>query len=247
MRIDILTLFPSMFSPLEESIIGKAKDKGIIDIAVTDVRSFAKDRHKTADDTPCGGGAGMVMKPELVFEAVEHVKSKINPKSQVQKEKVILLSPAGKTFNQQVAKDLAKYEHLILICGHYEGVDERIKEIVDEEISVGDYVLTGGELAAMAVIDALSRFIPGVLGDKASSEEDSFSGGLLEYPQYTKPGSYRDKKVPDVLMSGNHKNIAGWRREQAVMNTFFKRPDLLPKAELTSSDMATLERIFTEV
>jgi len=245
-----------MFSPLEESIIGKAKDKGILNIAVTDIRSFAKDKHNTADDTPYGGGAGMVMKPDLIFEAVEHVKSKSkiqmskskeNPKSKIQKEKVILLSPAGKIFDQETAKDLSKYDHLIFICGHYEGVDERVKGAIDEEISVGDYVLTGGELAAMAVIDALSRFIPGVLGDKASSEEDSFSGGLLEYPQYTKPGSYRDKKVPDVLMSGNHKNISGWRREMAVMNTFFKRPDLLPKAELTSSDMATLERIFTEV
>jgi len=241
MRIDILTLFPSMFSPLEESIIGKAKDKGIIDIAVTDIRSFAKDKHKTADDTPCGGGAGMVMKPELIFDALGSIKKT------GKRTRTILLSPSGRTFDQEAAKELAKCEHLIFICGHYEGVDERVKDAIDEEISVGDYVLTGGELAAMAVIDALSRFIPGVLGDSASSEEDSFSGGLLEYPQYTKPGSYRDKKVPDVLMSGNHKNIAGWRREQAVMNTFFKRPDLLPKAELTESDMVTLEKIFTEV
>ena len=241
MRIDILTLFPSMFSPLEESIIGKAKDKGIIDIAVTDIRSFAKDKHKTADDTPYGGGAGMVMKPELIFDALGSIKKT------GKRTRTILLSPSGRTFDQEAAKELAKCEHLIFICGHYEGVDERVKDAIDEEISVGDYVLTGGELAAMAVIDALSRFIPGVLGDSASSEEDSFSGGLLEYPQYTKPGSYRDKKVPDVLMSGNHKNIAGWRREQAVMNTFFKRPDLLPKAELTESDMVTLEKIFTEV
>jgi len=222
-------------------MIGKAKDKGIIDIAVTDVRSFAKDKHKTADDTPYGGGAGMVMKPDLIFDALGSIKKT------GKRTKTILLSPSGRAFDQETAKELAKCEHLIFICGHYEGVDERVKDAIDEEISVGDYVLTGGELAAMAVIDALSRFIPGVLGDSASSEEDSFSGGLLEYPQYTKPGSYRDKKVPDVLMSGNHKNIAGWRREQAVMNTFFKRPDLLPKAELTSSDMAVLERIFTEV
>ena len=222
-------------------MIGKAKDKGIIDIAVTDVRSFAKDKHKTADDTPYGGGAGMVMKPELIFDALGSIKKA------GKKTRTILLSPSGRTFDQKAAKELANCDHLIFICGHYEGVDERVKGAIDEEISVGDYVLTGGELAAMAVIDALSRFIPGVLGDSTSSEEDSFSGGLLEYPQYTKPGSYRDKKVPDVLMSGNHKNIAGWRREQAVMNTFFKRPDLLPKAELTSSDMAVLERIFTEV
>ena len=256
MRIDILTLFPSMLSPLEESIIGKAKAKGIIDIVVTDIRSFAKDKHKTADDTPYGGGAGMVMKPELVFEAVEHVKSSAKggsasggkiqiSKSQIQKEKVILLSPAGKTFNQEIAKDMAKCEHLILICGHYEGVDERVKGIVDEEISIGDYVLTGGELPAMIIVDAVSRFIPGVLGDESSSKEDSFSHGLLEYPQYTKPSSYLNENVPGILMGGNHKNIAEWRREQAVINTFYKRPDLLPRSDLTLSDMGILERIFT--
>jgi tRNA (guanine37-N1)-methyltransferase len=254
MRIDILTLFPSMLSPLEESIIGKAKAKGIIDVVVTDIRSFAKDKHKTADDTPYGGGAGMVMKPELVFEAVKHIKSEIlNPKSETNskfkirnpKQKIILLTPAGKTLNQEVAKDLAKYEHLILICGHYEGVDERVKALVDEEISIGDYVLTGGELPAMVIVDVVSRFIPGVLGDESSSKEDSFSHGLLEYPQYTKPGSYLNENVPGILMGGNHKNIAEWRREQAVINTFYKRPDLLPGADLTLSDMETLQRIFT--
>jgi tRNA (guanine37-N1)-methyltransferase len=241
MRIDILTLFPSMFSPLTESMIGKAKDKGILDITVTDIRSFAKDKHKTADDTPYGGGAGMVMKPELIFEAVENVRSKSK------KGKVILLSPAGRTFNQEIAMDLAKCDHLILICGHYEGVDQRvIDELVDEEISIGDYVLTGGELPAMVLIDSVARFVPGVLGDESSAGEDSFSHGLLEYPQYTKPGSYLDKSVPKVLMSGDHKHIAGWRREQAIINTFFKRPDLLAKADLTSSDRGTLENIFTE-
>lgn len=229
-----------MFSPLTESMIGKAKDKGILDITVTDIRSFAKDRHKTADDTPYGGGAGMVMKPELIFEAVEHVRSRSK------KGKVILLSPAGRTFNQEIAMDLAKCDHLILICGHYEGVDERVKELVDEEISIGDYVLTGGELPAMVLIDSVARFVPGVLGDESSAGEDSFSHGLLEYPQYTKPGSYLDKNVPKVLMSGDHKHIAGWRREQAVINTFFKRPDLLAKADLTPSDRDTLEKIFTE-
>ena len=240
MRIDILTLFPSMFSPLEESIIGKAKDKGILDIDITDIRSFAKDKHRTADDTPYGGGAGMVMKPELIFEALGSIKKA------GKKTRTILLSPSGRTFDQEVAKELAKCEHLIFICGHYEGVDERVKDVIDEEISVGDYVLTGGELAAMTVIDALSRFIPGVLGDKASAEEDSFSGGLLEYPQYTKPASYLEKKVPDILTSGNHKNIAGWRRKQAVISTFFKRPDLLSAAALTKDDLTTLEKIFTE-
>ncbi len=224
-------------------MIGKAKDKGILDIAVTDIRSFAKDRHKTADDTPYGGGPGMVMKPELIFEAVKKVKSKI----QNSKQKTILLTPAGKTFNQEIAMDLAKYDHLIFICGHYEGVDQRvIDELVDEEISIGDYVLTGGELPAMVLIDAVARFVPGVLGDESSSGEDSFSHGLLEYPQYTRPDSYLNNNVPKVLISGNHGDIAGWRRKQAVIDTFFKRPDLLAKADLASSDRGTLEKIFTE-
>ena len=236
-----------MFSPLEESIIGKARDKGILDIVITDIRSFAKDKHKTADDTPYGGGAGMVMKPELIFEAVEQVSSRSHDKTkhQTKNKKVILLSPAGKTFNQEIATSLAKCEHLILICGHYEGVDERVKKLVDEEISIGDYVLTGGEIPAMVIIDAISRFIPGVLGDKASAKEDSFSHGFLEYPQYTKPSGYLNKNVPGVLLSGNHKNIAKWRREQAVINTFFNRPDLLAKAEITLSDSKNLEKIFT--
>lgn len=240
MRIDILTLFPSMFSPLEESIIGKAKAKGILDIAVTDIRSFAKDKHRTADDTPYGGGAGMVMKPELIFEAVNSIKRS------GKKGRTVLLTPSGPAFDQEKAKELAKLDHLILICGHYEGIDERVKDIIDEEISIGDYILTGGEIAAMSVIDALSRFIPGVLGDESSSKDDSFSGGLLEYPQYTKPASYLNKNVPEVLTSGNHKNIAAWRREQAVINTFFNRPDLLAGADLAKDDMATLEKIFTE-
>jgi len=239
MRIDILTLFPSMFSPLEESITGKARSKGILDIVVTDIRRFAGDKHRTADDTPYGGGAGMVMKPELIFEAVNSIKKT------GKKTRTILLSPSGKTFDQGIAKDLAKLDHLILICGHYEGVDERVRELVDYEISIGDYVLTGGEIPAMVLIDAIARFIPGVLGDEASSKEDSFSHGLLEYPQYTKPGSYLDKNVPEILMSGNHKNIAEWRRQQAIINTFFKRPDLLPKTDLTGSDRAYLEKIFT--
>ena len=256
MRVDILTLFPSMISPLEESIIGKAKNKGILDIVITDIRSFAKDKHKTADDTPYGGGPGMVMKPELVFEAVKHVRSSAKgarlPDGQgsasggkTQKDKVILLSPRGKIFNQEVAQDLAKCDHLILICGHYEGVDERVKDMVDEEISIGDYVLTGGELPAMVLIDAVARFIPGVLGDGSSSKGDSFYNGLLEYPQYTKPSTYLNKNVPEILMSGNHKNIAAWRREQVVIDTFYKRPDLLARADLTLSDRVTLEKVFT--
>ncbi len=247
MRVDILTLFPSMFSPLEESIIGKARDRGVLDIIITDIRSFAKDKHRTADDTPYGGGPGMVLKADLIFEAVNKIKSETNTKLKDQntKQKIILLSPAGKQFDQETAKELSKYDHLILICGHYEGVDERTKKLVDDEISVGDYVLTGGELPAMVVIDAISRFIPGVLGDRSSSKEDSFSHGLLEYPQYTKPGGYLNESVPGVLMGGNHKSIAKWRREQAVINTFFNRPDLLARADLSLSDSKTLENIFT--
>ena len=249
MRIDILTLFPSMFSSLEESIIGKAKDKGILDIVITDIRSFSKDKHHTADDTPYGGGAGMVMKPELIFEALDQIKLKVKSyelRVKTQKEKVILLSPAGKMFTQKMAQQFSKYDRLVLICGHYEGVDERVKDVIDEEISIGDYVLTGGEPAAMAVIDAVSRLIPGVLGNESSPEDESFSRGLLEYPQFTKPSSYKEMKVPDVLLSGNHKNISKWRREKAVIGTFFNRPDLLASADLTSSDIETLENLFTE-
>lgn len=181
----------------------------------------------------------MVMKPELIFEAIASVKKSGG------KGKTILLTPSGTTFNQDVAKKLAKSEHLIFICGHYEGVDERIRELVDEEISVGDYVLTGGELAAMTIIDAAARFIPGVLGDESSSSSDSFSNGLLEHPHFTKPANYMDKEVPEVLMSGNHKKIARWRRERSVISTFFKRPDLLAGADITLSDRKTLEKLFT--
>lgn len=255
MRIDILTLFPSMFSPLGESIIGKAKAKGLLDINVIDLRAFAKDKHKTADDSPYGGGPGMVMKPELIFEAVEYVKTQLptsnfqhpnKPQNPNPKTQTILLSPAGRTLNQEIAKDLSKFEHLILICGHYEGVDQRvIDEIVDEEISIGDYVLTGGELPAMVVIDALARFIPGVLGDETSAQNETFSNGLLEYPQYTKPAEFRDLKVPEILLGGDHKKIAEWRRESSIKGTFMKRPGLLSQAELSEKDMKTLEKVFT--
>jgi len=268
MRIDILTLFPSMFSPLGESIIGKAKAKGLLDINITDIRSFARDKHKTADDTPYGGGPGMVMKPELIFEAVESIKAKLptpnikhpnksqitntksqtNPKSQIPnpKQLTILLTPAGKPLTNAIVKDLAIYEHLILICGHYEGVDQRvIDELVDEEISIGDYVLTGGELPAMVLIDAMARFIPGVLGDETSATEETFSQGLLEYPQYTKPGEHMGKKVPEVLLGGDHKKIAKWRRKESIKKTFFARPDLLAGTKLSGDDMATLADIFT--
>lgn len=257
-----------MFSPLEESIIGKAKEKGLIDIHITDIRNFAKDKHKTADDTPYGGGPGMVMKANLIFEAVEHVKAKhptsnfqhpnksqstipniqtkqVSKPKPISNIKVIYLSPAGKTLTHDIAKKLADYEHLILICGHYEGVDQRIiDKLVDEEISIGDYVLTGGELPAMVLIDAISRFVPGVLGHEESSMQDSFFHGLLEYPQYTKPDDYSGLNIPEILKSGNHKNIAQWRRRESMKTTFFRRPDLLAKTELDEKDMKTLESIF---
>jgi len=255
MRIDILTLFPSMFSPLEESIIGKAKSKGLLDINIIDLRAFARDKHKTADDTPYGGGAGMVMKPELVFEAIDYIKAK-HPTSNFQhpnkpqnpkpKTQTVYLTPAGKILDQDKAKELANIDNLILICGHYEGLDQRvIDEIVDEEISIGDYVLTGGELPAMVVIDALARFIPGVLGDETSAQDETFSRGLLEYPQYTKPAEYEHLKVPEILMSGDHKKIASWRREASIKSTFLKRPDLLSNAAMNEEDMKSLEKLFT--
>lgn len=227
-----------MFTPLTESIIGKAKAKGLIDIRVIDLRSFAKDKHKTADDTPYGGGAGMVMKPELIFDAVESVRSK--------RQKVILLSPAGRKLDQRTAKELADIDHLILICGHYEGIDQRVVDgLVDEEISIGDYVLTGGELPAMVVVDAVARFVPGVLGDERSSAEDSFSHGLLEYPQYTKPAEYKGRKVPEILRGGDHKEVNKWRKDRSIRETFFKRPDLLATAELDAEDKRCLEEIFS--
>ena len=236
-------MFPSMFTPLSESILGKAAEKRLLQMNITDIRSFAKDKHHTADDTPYGGGPGMVMKPELIFEAVKKARGEMRD---AKHEKIIMLSPAGRTLNNDIAKDLAKCDHLILICGHYEGVDQRvIDELVDEEISIGDYVLTGGELPAMVLIDVVARFIPGVLGDEASSKEDSFSHVLLEHPQYTKPADCAGSKVPDILMSGDHKNIAKWRREASIKNTFFGRPDLLAKARLTAEDSRSLENIFT--
>jgi len=226
-----------MFAPLEASIIGKARSKGLLDIAITDIRGFARDKHRTADDAPYGGGAGMVMKPDLISDAIKSVSSK--------SAKVIFLTPGGKTLNNGIAKALSKEKHIILICGHYEGIDQRvIDEFADEEISIGDYVLTGGELPAMVLVDALARHIPGVLGDKASAEEESFSRGLLEYPQYTRPEDHNGNKVPKVLLGGNHKEIAAWRRKGSVIRTFYERPDLLATADLDKSDRTALESLF---
>ena len=219
MKFDVLTLFPTMFQSLNESIIGKAKEKGLIEINLVNIRDFSKDKHKKVDDTPYGGGAGMVMKPDVVYDAYLSVKDK--------NAKVIYLTPKGKVLKQDKVKELAKNEHLILLCGHYEGIDQRVlDEIVDEEISIGDYVLTGGELPAMVLIDSVSRYIEGVINEE-SIEEESFSTNLLEYPQYTRPEEFRGRKVPDVLISGHHENIKKWRAEKALEVTKKKRPDLL--------------------
>jgi len=229
MRIDIITIFPKMFSPiLDESIVKRAQAKGKVKIFIHDLRDYTLDKHRKVDDRPFGGGSGMVMGPEPIFRAIEKLRPKT--KDQRPKTKVILLTPQGKTLNQATAKKLAKYKHLILICGHYEGIDERVMEcLVDEEISIGDYVLTGGELPAMVLVDSMVRLVPGVLGDKNSLNFESFEGNLLEYPQYTRPAKFRSMAVPDVLLSGNHKEIENWRKKQALKRTGQKRPDLLQR------------------
>jgi len=225
MRIDIITIFPKMFEPvLNESIIKRAQNKGKVKIYVHNLRDWSFDKHKKVDDRTFGGGSGMVMRPEPIFEAVEYIKSRVKGKGL----RVILLSPQGERLNQKIAKRLVKYKHLILICGHYEGVDERVRKyLVDEEISIGDYVLTGGELPAMVLVDSVIRLIPGVLGDKNSLNFESFEGNLLEYPQYTRPADFRDMRVPEVLLSGDHNKIGAWRKEQALRRTKQRRPDLL--------------------
>jgi len=221
MKIDVLTLFPAMFAgPLDESIIKRAREAGRLDLAIHNLRDYAHDRHKTVDDRPFGGGPGMLLKPEPIFEAVESLAR--------QGTRVILLSPAGRPFNQAIARELAGLEHLLLVSGHYEGFDERVRQrLAQDELSIGDYVLTNGALPVMVIIDAVTRLLPGVLGDAESAQEDSFSQGLLEYPQYTRPADFRGMKVPEVLLSGNHAEIAQWRAEQARLRTAELRPDLL--------------------
>ena len=225
MRIDVVTLFPAMFAgPLDESIIKRAREAGRLDLAIHNLRDYAHDRHKTVDDRPFGGGPGMLLKPEPIFEAVESLVR--------DGTRVILLSPSGRPFNQAIAGELAGLEHLLLVSGHYEGFDERIREeLADDELSIGDYVLTNGALPVMVIIDAVTRLLPGVLGDDESARDDSFSHGLLEYPQYTRPAEFRGMKVPDVLLSGNHAQIARWRAEQARLRTRERRPDLLSEKE----------------
>lgn len=223
MKIDVLTLFPAMFSgPLDESIIKRARQAGLLELALHNLRDYTHDRHRTVDDRPFGGGPGMLLKPEPLFEAVEALKT---PGA-----KMILLSPSGRRFTQELARELANEQHLVLVTGHYEGFDERVRsELADDELSIGDYVLTNGALPAMVIIDTITRLLPGVLGDEQSAADESFSHGLLEYPQYTRPADFRGMKVPDVLLSGNHAEIAKWRSEQAVQRTEQRRPDLLEK------------------
>ncbi len=236
MKFDILTLFPEMFDALNESIIGRAKEKGIIEINITNIRDFSKDKHKKVDDTVYGGGAGMLIRPDVIMDSYNSVKT--------EKSKVIYLSPQGKKLTQEKVVDFAKNnEHLILLCGHYEGIDQRvIDEIVDEEVSIGDYVLTGGELPAMVLIDSISRYLEGVITED-STDEESFSNGLLEYPQYTRPEEFNGVKVPDVLISGHHENIRKWRRQKSLEITLEKRPDLIEKADLSEEDRKYLEKI----
>lgn len=220
MKIDVLTLFPGMFAgPLDESIVQRARKAGLVEIVIHNLRDFTHDRHRTVDDRPFGGGPGMLLKPEPVFEAVEHLS--------VEATRVILMTPAGRQFTQATARELAVEKHLLLICGSYEGVDERVREtLVDDELSIGDYVLTSGALPAMVVVDAVTRLLPGALGDDASSRDESFSQGLLEYPQYTRPAAFRNLTVPEVLLSGNHAAIQEWRQEEARRRTREWRPDL---------------------
>ena len=225
-------------SPLNFSLLKKAQEKGLIDIGLHDIRDWAEDKHNMTDDAPYGGGCGMVMKVEPVERALAAVK-----RADVQ-SLVVLMTPQGKTFNQKIAGEMAEEKHIIMICGRYEGVDERIREhLADREISIGDYILTGGELSALVVIDAVSRLIPGVLGNDASAATESFSQGLLEYPQYTRPADYKGWSVPDVLVSGNHAQIERWQRIEAIKRTWLRRPDLLEKIELSEGDKINLEKI----
>ena len=221
MKVDVLTLFPAMFAgPLDESIISRARESGRLELAIHDLRDWTHDRHRTVDDEPYGGGPGMVLKPEPIFEAIEALTNDTT--------QVVMLTPQGESFGQPKARALSAHEHLLLLCGSYEGFDERVREcLADDELSIGDYVLTNGALPAMVIIDAVTRLLPGVLGDDESSVDESFSDGLLEYPQYTRPAEFRGMSVPEVLLSGDHAAIERWRREQARMRTGQRRPDLL--------------------
>jgi tRNA (guanine37-N1)-methyltransferase len=246
LTFDVLTLFPGILAgPLQESILKRAQEKGLLAVRLWNIRDFTEDKHRTADDSPYGGEAGMVMKPEPVFRAVERVKAE----AAGGKLLTVLLSPQGRVFDHRAAEALAREERrIVLICGHYEAVDERVRqELVDEELSIGDYVLTGGELAALVVIDAAARLVPGVLGDEESAYRDSFGDGLLDHPHYTRPSEFRGMKVPEVLLSGNHDAIWKWRRRESLRATLRKRPELLDAAELTREDRKVLEELKREL
>ena len=235
MKFDVLTLFPEMFTPLKESIIGRASKNNCIEINITNIRDFSKNKHKKVDDTPYGGGAGMVVRADVVYDAYKSVA--------LEDTKVIYLTPQGKTLDQEKVQKLSKEKHIVLLCGHYEGIDQRvIDEIAPEEISIGDYVLTGGELPAMVLIDSVSRYVSGVLSEE-SIKEESFASGLLEYPQYTRPEEFCGKQVPEVLLSGHHKNIENWRRKKSIEITYNKRPDLLEKLTLTNEEKQYIENL----
>jgi tRNA (guanine37-N1)-methyltransferase len=244
MKIDILTLFPEIFQPiLDISILGRAQKNNIIQFQLHNIRDFARNKHKQVDDYSYGGGSGMVLSPQPLFDALSHLISE-----QPHKPKVIYFSPQGKVLNQQLAKEYARQSHLVLLCGHYEGLDQRvIDNFVDQEISIGDYVLTGGELPAMVFIDCISRLIPGVLGNEASLDEESFSKGLLEYPQYTRPQDFEGHVVPKVLLSGNHHEISQWRKRESLRNTLVKRPDLLKGMELTPEEKEMILDLKNEI
>ncbi len=243
MKIDILTLFPEMFdSPFSYSMVKRALEGEQVEINPISFRKYGVGKHQMVDDTPYGGGAGMLLKPEPIFEAIEDIQEK-NPNST---KRIILMDPAGKPFNQEMAEEFAKEEHLIFICGHYEGYDERIRSLVTDEVSLGDYVLTGGELAAMVMVDATVRLLPGVVGNNESIVEDSHSTGLLEHPHYTRPASYRGMEVPEVLMSGNHALIDEWRRKESLRRTYKRRPDLIETLELTETEEKWLNEFKME-
>jgi len=245
MIIDILTLFPEMFSgPFNSSILKRAQERGLIEVNLFNIRDFSTNKHRTVDDTPYGGGAGMVICPEPVFGAVEHITALRGFKPR----RVVLMCPQGRLLNHELAVNLAREEHLVLICGHYEGVDERVREnLVTDEMSIGDYILTGGELPAMVVVDVVARLIPGVLGESTSTEEESFSEGLLEYPHYTRPREYRGLVVPDVLLSGHHEKIRRWRRRQSLLRTLASRPEILEQAKLNHEDKEIIKKVIGDL
>ncbi|MDR5710210.1 MAG: tRNA (guanosine(37)-N1)-methyltransferase TrmD [Armatimonadota bacterium] len=243
MRVDIVTIFPEIFLPLRVGVLGRAQERGVVQIKVWNLRDFATGRHRTVDDYPYGGGPGMVMKPEPFFAAAEAIERDAGDRG-----RILLTSPQGRRFDQRMAYELSREGHLVILCGRYEGVDERVVEgLPAEEVSIGDYVLTGGELAAMVIVDATARLHPGVVGDEASVREDSFVTGLLDHPHYTRPAEFRGMRVPEVLLRGNHAAIARWRRKEALRRTLLRRPDLLRTAELTPEDRALLREIEEEL